>query len=85
MLFPVPHVAIMNYCVLELPTAEYIFVEPDPMSRTVTTTSRITTANMTAYFSHVLTFRCNHNLCVIRYEYAPLWLVNAQSAAMSSF
>ena len=40
---------ILSYCVIELPTAENIFVELDPMSRTVTTTSRITTANMTAY------------------------------------
>jgi hypothetical protein len=42
-------IAIMNYCVIELPTVENIFVELDPMSPTAPTTSRITTANMTAY------------------------------------
>ena len=44
-----PRAAIVSYCPIELPTAENILVELDPMRRTVTTTSRITTANMAAY------------------------------------
>jgi hypothetical protein len=43
------HAAIVNYCVIELPTVEKISVELDPMSRTVTTTSKTMTANMRAY------------------------------------
>ena len=40
---------ILSYCWIELPTAENILVELDPMSRTVTATSKTMTANMTAY------------------------------------
>jgi hypothetical protein len=49
MLFQCPHVAIMNYCVIELPTAENILVELVPMSRTVTTTSRDDDRQYAAY------------------------------------
>jgi hypothetical protein len=41
--------AIVSYCAIELPTAENILVELDPMIRTVPTASRMTTANMTAH------------------------------------
>jgi hypothetical protein len=41
--------AILSYCAIELPTEENIFVELDPMIRTVTTTSRTMIANIRAY------------------------------------
>jgi hypothetical protein len=53
MLFQCPHVGIMNYCVIELPTAENILVELVPMSRTVTTTSRDDDRQYDGVFSHV--------------------------------
>ena len=43
------YAALVGYCAIELPTAENILVELDPMIRTMPTTSRTTTANMMAY------------------------------------